>query len=118
MTKDKVSNVAASVRQRLLNIIHETGDEASLVWTRYATERLLYRLSVSEYAGDFILKFEGAILTRAIQATFKRRDTEIPLEIRRSPPSGKGLFAKAVLNRVCPSSLMFFLLSGSSCSLF
>ena len=24
--------------------------------------------------------FEGAILTRAIQATFKRRDTEIPIE--------------------------------------
>jgi hypothetical protein len=40
VTKDKVSNVAASVRQRLLNIIHETGDDANLVWTRYATERL------------------------------------------------------------------------------
>jgi len=63
MTKDGVSNVAASVRQRLLNIIHETGDDANLVWTRYATERLLYRLSVSEYANDFILK--GAMLFMA-----------------------------------------------------
>ncbi len=60
MTKDKPSNVAASVRQRLLNIIRETGDDPNLLWTRYATERLLYRLSVSEYAGDFILK--GAML--------------------------------------------------------
>jgi hypothetical protein len=41
------SNVAASVRQRLLNIIRDTGDDPNLVWTRYATERLLYRLSVS-----------------------------------------------------------------------
>jgi predicted nucleotidyltransferase component of viral defense system len=63
MTKDKVSNVAASVRQRLLNIIHESGDDANLVWTRYATERLLYRLSVSEDARDFILK--GAMLFMA-----------------------------------------------------
>lgn len=60
MTKDKPSNITASVRQRLLNIIRETGDDPSLVWTRYTTERLLYRLSVSEYAGDFILK--GAML--------------------------------------------------------
>jgi len=63
MTRGKPSNVAASVRQRLLKIIRETGDDSNLVWTRYATERFLYRLSVSEYAGDFILK--GAMLFRA-----------------------------------------------------
>lgn len=62
MTRGKPSNVAASVRQRLLNIIHETGEDSNIVWTRYATERLLYRLSISEYAGDFILK--GAMLFR------------------------------------------------------
>jgi hypothetical protein len=56
MNQDKASNVAASVRQRLLNIIRETGDDANLVWTRYAAERLLYRLCVSEYTGGFILK--------------------------------------------------------------
>ena len=60
MTHKKPSNVAASVRQRLLNIIRETGDEANLLWTRYATERLLYRLSVSKYCEDFVLK--GAML--------------------------------------------------------
>ncbi len=60
MTRSKASNIAASVHQRLLNIIRETGDDSNLVWTRFATERLLYRLSVSEYAGDFILK--GAML--------------------------------------------------------
>jgi predicted nucleotidyltransferase component of viral defense system len=63
MTQDKLSNVAASVRQRLLNIIRKTGEDANMVWTRYATERLLYRLSISEYAGNFILK--GAMLFTA-----------------------------------------------------
>ena len=63
MTRDKPSNIAASVRQRLLKIIRETGDNANLVWTRYATERLLYRLSVSEYAEEFVLK--GAMLFMA-----------------------------------------------------
>ena len=63
MTEDKVSDVAASVRQRLLKIIRETGEDANLLWTRYTAERLLYRLSVSEYAKDFILK--GAMLFMA-----------------------------------------------------
>jgi len=63
MNGNQPSNVAASVRQRLLNIVRETGDDANLVWTRYATERLLYRLSVSKYAGDFVLK--GAMLFMA-----------------------------------------------------
>jgi len=56
MSQHELSNVSASVRQRLVSIIRETGDDANLVWRNYATERLLYRLSVSEYAGDFILK--------------------------------------------------------------
>lgn len=63
MNGNQPSNVEASVRRRLLNIIRETGDDANLVWTRYATERLLYRLSVSKFAGDFVLK--GAMLFMA-----------------------------------------------------
>jgi len=63
VTEAKVSDVAASVRQRLLKIIRETGEDANQLWTRYASERLLYRLSVSEYAKDFILK--GAMLFMA-----------------------------------------------------
>ena len=58
--REKPSNLTASVRQRLLGIIRETGDDANLIWTHYAIERFLYRLSVSEYVGDFILK--GAML--------------------------------------------------------
>ena len=53
-------NTAASVRQRLLNRARERGDDFQLLLTRYCIERLLYRLSRSEYAGRFILK--GAML--------------------------------------------------------
>jgi hypothetical protein len=60
MNQAKLSNVAASVGQRLLNIIHETGGDANLVWTRYAAEPILYRICASEYAADFVLK--GAML--------------------------------------------------------
>jgi len=53
-------NVAASVRARLLNRAKETRQDPNLVLTRYAIERLLYRLSISPHADQFLLK--GALL--------------------------------------------------------
>ena len=53
-------NVAASVRTRLLNRARESKQDFSLVLTRYAIERLLYRISVSTHADQFLLK--GALL--------------------------------------------------------
>ena len=53
-------SVAASVRARLLNRAHETKQDFNLVLTRYAIERLLYRISVSNHADQFLLK--GALL--------------------------------------------------------
>jgi predicted nucleotidyltransferase component of viral defense system len=51
---------AASVRQRLLNIAKERGEEFNFVLLRYGLERLLFRLGQSRYAGTFVLK--GAML--------------------------------------------------------
>jgi hypothetical protein len=53
-------NVAASVRARLLNRARETKQDFNLVLTRYAIERLLYRISISKHADQFLLK--GALL--------------------------------------------------------
>ena len=53
-------NTAASVRARLLTRARETRQDFNLVLTRYALERLLYRLSISPHADQFLLK--GALL--------------------------------------------------------
>jgi predicted nucleotidyltransferase component of viral defense system len=53
-------NVAASVRQRLLNLARDHREDFEFVLTRYALERLMYRLSVSEHREQFVLK--GAML--------------------------------------------------------
>lgn len=60
MTQRKTTNVAASVRQRLLNLAQERHEDFNFVLSRFAAERLLYRLSVSEHADNFVLK--GALL--------------------------------------------------------
>lgn len=53
-------NVAASVRARLLNKARAEKLDFNLLLTRYALERMLYRLSISEECGQFLLK--GALL--------------------------------------------------------
>lgn len=53
-------NIAASVRARLLNRARELRQDFNLTLTRYAIERLLYRISVSPHADQFLLK--GALL--------------------------------------------------------
>lgn len=56
----EIRNTGASVRARLQNLSRKTGQSFELILTRYALERLLYRLSTSAYAERFVLK--GAML--------------------------------------------------------
>jgi hypothetical protein len=58
--KTKANNVAASVRGRLLRLARERGEDFQLVLTRYANERLLFRLASSKHGPSFVLK--GAAL--------------------------------------------------------
>tara|TARA_R110002096_G_scaffold362410_3_gene555537 strand:- start:4183 stop:5121 length:939 start_codon:yes stop_codon:yes gene_type:complete len=60
MSQSHPTNLAASVRQRLLNLSVSKGEDPNLTLTRYAMERLLYRLTRSEYSEQFVLK--GAML--------------------------------------------------------
>jgi len=49
-------NLAASVRQRLLNLSRERGLVFDVVLVTYGLERLIYRLSISSHRDRFILK--------------------------------------------------------------
>lgn len=57
---DKSRNVGASVRARLQNLAAQKGQLFDILLTRYALERFLYRMSRSQFAGQFVLK--GAML--------------------------------------------------------
>lgn len=55
-----IRNMGASVRGRLLNLSRETGQNYNLLLTRYALERLLYRMTQTSHKDRFVLK--GAML--------------------------------------------------------
>ena len=58
--KKAATNLPASVRQRLLNLANESRQDFGMLLTKFALERFLYRLSVSQHRDRFVLK--GALL--------------------------------------------------------
>jgi len=60
MSPRPLKNITVSVKQRLLNLARERGEDFNFLLTRYVIERLLYRISESEHSHDFVLK--GAML--------------------------------------------------------
>lgn len=70
-------NIAGSVRQRLLNIARAAKEEFQFVLTRYAVERLLFRLSQSPHGNRFVLK--GAMLFQVWTGAIHRPTKDLDL---------------------------------------
>jgi len=77
VTRPPPKNIAASIRQRLLNKAKETGRPFSELLQYFAMERLLYRLSKSRYADNFVLK--GALMLTVWEAPLTRPTMDIDL---------------------------------------
>ncbi len=75
MTPRTPKNIAASVRQRLLNKSKSEGRPFQEILQYYAMERFLYRLSRSAHAEKFILK--GALMLKAWHAPELRPTMDI-----------------------------------------
>jgi predicted nucleotidyltransferase component of viral defense system len=77
MSQKVVTNIAASVRERLQNQGKKLGIPFQEVLTLYAMERILYRLGQSPHVENFILK--GAMMLRVWDATLTRPTLDIDL---------------------------------------
>jgi hypothetical protein len=77
VTRRSPKNIAASVRQRLLDKARETGRPFNELLQYFAMERFLYRLSKSPYADNFVLK--GALMLAVWKAPLTRPTLDIDL---------------------------------------
>jgi hypothetical protein len=80
----EIRNRAASIKQQLSNLARREGRIFETVMVRYALERLLFRLSVSDNADRFILK-GGMLVTLWLEGD--NRETSIFLDM--VSPTGK-----------------------------
>lgn len=77
MKRRDLKNVAASVRQRLLNAARESGRPFDEILQYFAMERFLFRLSVSPHGESFVLK--GGLLLAAWYTAPTRATRDIDL---------------------------------------
>lgn len=100
MTNRPNRNIAASVRQRLLSLSRERKEEFQFLLNRYGMERFLYRLSLSPYAQQFILK--GAALFQLWTGQPHRSTRDLDL-LGHGSPSPERL--QAVFREVCDTAV-------------
>ena len=77
MSRDEIRNVGQSIYQRLLNLSRAEKVDFNLILTRYGIDRLLYRLSISEYTDRFILKGGSLFLVWMGQNYRVTRDADL-----------------------------------------
>ncbi|MBK8975064.1 MAG: nucleotidyl transferase AbiEii/AbiGii toxin family protein [Planctomycetes bacterium] len=73
----EIKNVAASVRQQLLNRAHATNRPFNELLQHFAMERFLYRLAKSPHADRFVLK--GALMMLVWKVPVSRPTMDIDL---------------------------------------
>ena len=75
--KKQIINIPASVRARLLNIAQKNKASFDTILLQYFQERFLYRLSISQYKDNFILK--GGLLFLAYNIPLLRPTKDMDL---------------------------------------
>jgi predicted nucleotidyltransferase component of viral defense system len=107
MTSKPPRNIAASVRQRLTNLSRERNEEFQFVLTRYGLERLLYRLSISPYAAQFILKGAALFQLWTGQPHRSTRDLDLLGSGAPSPERLQTIFSEVCSLNVDDDGLVF-----------
>lgn len=105
--KKPVVNVAASGRQKLLNLAREWQEDFGLVLTKYGLERFLYRIAQSKYRDLFVLK--GALLFElwTEQRYRPTRDADFLARGENSPERLVGIFREICDLKVAEDGLRF-----------
>jgi Nucleotidyl transferase AbiEii toxin, Type IV TA system len=100
-------NLAASVRQKLLDLARSRNEDFGLILVKYGLERILYRLSRSKYRDTFVLK--GALLFELWTKHIYRatRDADFLARGENSPERFVGIFKELCAIQVEPDGLIF-----------
>jgi predicted nucleotidyltransferase component of viral defense system len=112
MTKETIKNIGASIRARLRNEAKRLGNDFNLILERYALERVLYRLSCSEYKSRFILKGGMLLSIWATDPYRSTRDADFLSYGRSDPTDLAEIFRKICQMDVEQNDGLTFDLSG------
>ena len=105
------TNVAASVRARLRNVMHQTGQEFQFILTRFACERFLYRLGTSPVRDRFILKGASLLAVWMEEPYRATRDIDL-LALDGADETYVRQLVTTICSMPCPEDALVFDLSS------
>jgi len=76
MNNKKIKNLSASIIDKLKNISKQSNQSFNIICLRYYQERFLYRLSVSKYNNNFILKGGLTLLLLGVNQSRPTKDID------------------------------------------
>jgi len=102
-----LKDIPASIQARLKNRARQTGEEFQSLLTRFALERLLFRLSVSKHRDSFVLK--GAFLFLAWGESVDRPTRDLDLLAEGAPDIERleRIFGELCEHEVVPDGVIF-----------
>ena len=102
-----IRDAAASVHRRLLDGARQRGEDFQFTLLRFGAERLLFRLSRSEFADRFVLK--GALLLSLWRDLLYRPTRDIDLEgFGDAAPEQLRAVFETVCRQTCPEDALVF----------
>ena len=107
MSREIPKNLGASVYARLLTQARQSGQEFQLLLMRYGLERLLYRLSQSEYRDAFVMKGAMMFVVWAGQPYRATKDLDLLALQSASRDRFKELIRELCAMRVVEDGLVF-----------
>jgi predicted nucleotidyltransferase component of viral defense system len=112
--KREIKNKPASIRDKLTNIARIEGIDFDALLLRYFQERFLYRLSISEFSDNFVLKGGLLLICFQIPATRPTKDIDFLAEQLSSDQIELEDIFKKVAEHYCNDGVRFNSLSVSS----
>jgi len=105
--KKPITNLAASVYQKLLDLRSIRGEDFQLILNRYGLERFLFRLSKSAYADRFILKGAFLFIVWGSGVYRPTRDADFHSVVIATPDEIRDVFVEICRLDVAPDGLIF-----------
>ena len=77
MAKREIKDIAGSIKAKLKNIARGSGRDFDAVLLQYFQERFLYRISISEFNENFILKGALLLMVKSISPFRPTKDIDL-----------------------------------------
>ncbi|UCH92512.1 MAG: nucleotidyl transferase AbiEii/AbiGii toxin family protein [Candidatus Aminicenantes bacterium] len=107
MAKKEIKDIVESIRARLKNFARRSGRDFDAVLLQYFQERLLYRVSVSEFNENFILKGALLLMVKSVSPFRPTKDIDFLGKGIKAEPESLKILVRKISKIDCNDGIQF-----------